>query len=126
LAHWKLLNSDDGATWVGAFDETALVLLLNVKCDQSKPAADVASDPLVAEASSPPRIGAELKEAMTDTRVIRPIRVAAQRIEATIAIGRGILIRGRACRSMFARRISDGPRSRTVEVRRRSVSSIVR
>ena len=51
-------DSDDGATWVAAFDETALVLLLNVKCDQSKPAADVASDPLVAEASSPPRASA--------------------------------------------------------------------
>ena len=63
---------------------------------------------------------------MTDTRVIRPIRVAAQRIEGIIAIGRRILIRRRACRSMFARRISGGPCGRTVEVRRRSISSIVR
>src|SRR5215831_13695598 len=47
-------DPDDGATWVGAFDEAALVLSLNVKCDQSNPEADVASDPLVVEASSPP------------------------------------------------------------------------
>jgi hypothetical protein len=44
---------DDDPAWGGAFEETALVLSLNVKCDESKPAADVASDPLVVEASSP-------------------------------------------------------------------------
>lgn len=45
---------DDGPAWVEAFEKTALVLSLNVKCDESKPAADVASDPVVVEASSPP------------------------------------------------------------------------
>src|SRR5262249_2121937 len=39
-------DPDDGATWVGAFDEAALVLSLNVKCDQSKPAADVDIRPI--------------------------------------------------------------------------------
>jgi len=71
-------------------------------------------------------IGAKFGEAMTDTLVIRPIRVAAQRIKGIIAIGRRILIKRRARRSMFARCISDGPCSRTVEVRRRSIRSIVR
>jgi hypothetical protein len=71
-------------------------------------------------------IGAKPGEAMTDTLVIRPIRVAAQRIEGIIVIGRRILIKGRARRSVFARRISDGPGSRTVEIRRRSIRSIMR
>lgn len=71
-------------------------------------------------------IGAKLGEAMTDSLVVRPIRVAAQCIEGIIAIGRRILIKRRARRSMFARRISDGRCTRSVEVKRRSIRSIVR
>jgi hypothetical protein len=46
-------SADDGPAWIGAFEETALVLSLNVKCDPAKPAADVASDPFVIEGSAP-------------------------------------------------------------------------
>jgi len=71
-------------------------------------------------------IGAELGEAMIDTLFARPIRLAAQRIEGTIAIGRWILIKRHARKSTFARRISHGSCSRAVEVRRRRIRSIVR
>src|SRR5215472_9503682 len=37
----------------GAFEETALVPSLNVKCGKTKPTGDTASDPLAIEASSP-------------------------------------------------------------------------
>jgi hypothetical protein len=52
LARLQAAAPDDGPAWVEAFEKTALVLSLNVKCDESKPAAD-ASDPVVVEASSP-------------------------------------------------------------------------